>query len=95
MDSEKAFALRDFINDHSTRFDAEVLPFGSQGDQGWVIVADKAPGSGSADKAPGAGGPRNTFLEPIADPDDYLRRANEGTLEVDEEYRALLQEWLR
>jgi hypothetical protein len=78
MNSETADALRDFINDGSNRFSAEVLTFGSQA---WVIVADKA------------GNDRRTFLEPVVDAGDYLSRAGKGVLQVDEELRDLLQHW--
>ncbi len=50
------------------------------GSQGWVIVADK-----DTDK----------YLEPIADPQDYLRRSHEGLLHIDAAYRDLIDQWVR
>jgi hypothetical protein len=49
------------------------------GSRGWVIVADKD---------------RDRYLEPISDPRDYVRRARQGILKIDDTYRDLLAEWV-
>jgi hypothetical protein len=49
------------------------------GSQGWVIVADKL---------------SNTFLEPIADAPDYVRRAQLGVLRIDADYCDLVRDWV-
>jgi hypothetical protein len=79
MDLDLALSLADFLNERSTRFQAKILAFGSHA---WVIVADAHPGE-----------TRQRYLEPIADPGSYLRRAAEGVLSLHPEYHALLEEW--
>jgi hypothetical protein len=49
------------------------------GNRGWVIVADK-----QTDK----------ILEPIADPQDYLRRARSGILKIEDAYHDLIEQWI-
>ena len=80
MDIDRAFSLATFINDRSTRFHAEVLHFDSKG---WVLIADNA-----------VKGERRTHPEPITDPENYLRRAKEGLLHIDEECRHLVEYWV-
>jgi hypothetical protein len=48
-------------------------------DQGWVIVRDCQ---------------ANRHLEPIADPHDYVRRAQQGTLDIDDTYHSLITDWM-
>ncbi|MES2462676.1 MAG: hypothetical protein V4671_19005 [Armatimonadota bacterium] len=50
------------------------------GDRGWVVVKDTQ---------------TERHLEPIADPQDYLRRANTGALKIDDACRDLIHEWVR
>lgn len=50
------------------------------GERAWVIVRDTR-----ADR----------FLEPIVNVGDYLIRVDQGSLQIDAEYRALLEAWMR
>jgi hypothetical protein len=50
------------------------------GSQGWVIVSDR-----ETDK----------YLEPIADPQDYLRRSQAGMLRIDAAYHDLIDAWIK
>ncbi len=79
MEFERAVSLADHINDHSRRFRARVLDFS---DQGLVIVSEKL-----------EDGTHRVHSETIADPREHLRRVQEGNLQVDEEYRGLLEKW--
>ncbi|MES2462516.1 MAG: hypothetical protein V4671_18185, partial [Armatimonadota bacterium] len=58
---------------------AQVLAFGRQREQGWVIVLDRTSGQ---------------YLEPITNPQDYLRRAGTGVLKIDAAYRDLISQWV-
>jgi hypothetical protein len=49
------------------------------GDRGWVVVKDTH---------------TQRHLEPIADPEDYLHRANAGVLQIDDACRDLINEWV-
>lgn len=80
MDLERAHSLAEYFNSSSTRFQARVLNFDSKG---WVLLADTH-----------ASGERTTNPEAISDPEEYLRRADLGTLKLDDECRRLLREWV-
>jgi hypothetical protein len=77
---DDAWSLADYINDNNTRFHAVVLDFA---ERGWVIVTDRQAENSS-----------DAYQEPIVDPRDYLRRADHGLLQIDGEYRCLLETWL-
>jgi hypothetical protein len=105
LDIETAFSLADFINENSPkknsscntddptqrptqRYRAGVLEYGQVEKKGWVIVTE-----GDSSSAPIGNQSHRVNLEPIADVDDYLSRADRGIVQPDPEYYNLLHRW--
>lgn len=79
MDTNTGRSLSAYINTNSTRFSSTVLDYARQS---WVIIRDNKAGY------------TQTYVEPIVDVPDYLRRAARKTPRLDEEYQNLLLTWL-